>query len=207
MEQFPPNSAKARAADRGPRRVERVTSTAVRRRRPLGKQFRHTFFGGDARTAVEYMIVEVLIPAAKEAMVDAASSGFEKLIYGESRRKRGQGPLAGALGYVSYNRMGAQRGPAPTAVPQRMSRPARARHAFDEIVISSRTEAEEVLDRMYDLLSRYDSVTVADLYELTGIEPSHTDYKWGWSDLHGSSIGRVRGSGYVLDLPEPEPLG
>jgi hypothetical protein len=206
MEPFPGNSAKTRAADRDPKRVERVTSSAVRRRKPLGKQFKHTFFGGDARSAIEYMIAEVLVPAAKEAIVDAMSSGFEKLVYGESRRKRGPGPMAGALGYVSYNRQGAQRGPA-TVEPQRMSRQARARHAFDEIVIGSRTEAEEVLDRMYDLLSRYDSVAVADLYDLTGIESSHTDHKWGWRELHGSGVGRVRGGGYVLDLPEPEPLG
>jgi hypothetical protein len=80
------------------------------------------------------------------------------------------------------------------------------RHAFDEIVISSRQEAEEVLDRMYDLISRYDAATVADLYELTGLEGTHADQKWGWEDLRGSSVGRVRGGGYLLELPEPIAL-
>jgi hypothetical protein len=74
-------------------------------------------------------------------------------------------------------------------------------------VIASRQEAEEVLDRMYDLISQYDAVTVAELYELTGLESSHTDQKWGWEDLRGSGVGRVRGGGYLLELPEPISLG
>jgi hypothetical protein len=86
-----------------------------------------------------------------------------------------------------------------------MSRQARARHDFDEIVLESRTEAEEVIDRLFDLVSRYESATVADLYELVGLASSHTDHKWGWTDLRGAGVSRVRG-GYLLDLPDPHPL-
>jgi hypothetical protein len=90
--------------------------------------------------------------------------------------------------------------------PERvMSRQARARHNFDEIVLDDRAEAEEVIDRLFDLVSRYESASVADLYELVGLASSHTDHKWGWSDLHGAGVSRIRG-GYLLDLPEPEPL-
>lgn len=204
MEQFPPNSHKAekRGSDK---QVKQVTSTdAVRRKKPLGKQFSQTFIGGDAHTAMQYMLFNVLIPAAKEALVEAASSGFEKLIYGETRPKRGRpgmgGPSSGPLGYVSYNR--SQEGSQP---PQQkmLSKRSRTRHDFDDIVINSRQEAEEVIDRLFDLISKYDTATVADLYELTGLESSHTDHKWGWGDLRGATIGRVRGGGYLLNLPEP----
>jgi hypothetical protein len=86
-----------------------------------------------------------------------------------------------------------------------MSRMARSRHDFDEIVLQSRTEAEEVIDRLFDLVSRYDTATVADLYELVGIQGSHTDHKWGWTDLRGADVSRTR-DGYLLDLPDPIPL-
>lgn len=208
MENFPPNSRKAADAERGPKRVERVVSAnAVRRRRSLGKQFRHTFIGGDAKTAMAYVIFNVLIPAAKEALAEAGSSGIEKLIYGDSRPSRGRMP-GSPLGHVSYNRMAhsTQQQSRPQ-FPQSLSRRARARGSFDEIVITSRQEAEEVLDRLYDLISKYDSATVADLYELTGVASAHTDHKWGWTDLKGASVGRVRGGGYLLNLPEPEALG
>jgi hypothetical protein len=204
MEQFPSNSQKSKGA--GPKRVERVTSGDVRRRKqPLGTQFRQVFFNGDARMAAEYMVTNTVVPAVKEMMVDAVNSGVERLIYGENRHRRG--PM-GPLGHVAYNRM-SQRGPEPSRMPQpqQLSRPARMRHAFDQIIIGSRQEAEEVLDRMYDLISRYDAASVADLYELTGIESSHSDYKWGWDNLRGSSVGRVKGGGYLLELPEPVSLG
>lgn len=87
-----------------------------------------------------------------------------------------------------------------------MSRQARAQHNFDEIVLQSRTEAEEVVDRLFEVVSRYGSASVADLYELVGLSSTHTDNKWGWDDLQGAGVSRVRG-GFLLDLPEPEPLG
>lgn len=86
-----------------------------------------------------------------------------------------------------------------------MSRQARSRHDFDEVVLTSRTEAEEVIDRLFEVVSRYGTATVADLYELVGITGTHTDNKWGWTDLRGAGVSRVRG-GYLLDLPEPQPL-
>jgi hypothetical protein len=56
----------------------------------------------------------------------------------------------------------------------------------------------EILD------SQYEVVTVADLYELVGTEPTHVDTTWGWTNLKGAGVARVRGLGYLLDLPEPE---
>lgn len=209
MENFPPNSRKAESRSRDREKPQRVTSAAAeRRKKPLGRQFAHTFFGGDAKSASQYMVFNVLIPAAKEAMVEAAASGFERLIYGDHRPKRGGGPMSGPLGYVQYNRMGSQqpRQDKPP-LPRGLSRRARSRHDFGEIVIDSRQEAEEVIDRLFDLISKYDSATVADLYELTGLNSSHTDHTWGWTDLRGASVGRIRGGGYLLDLPEPEHLG
>lgn len=202
MEQFPPNSRKAETRAE-PKAIERVTSAkAVRRKQPLGRKFRQTFFGGDARSAVEYMAVSVLIPAAKEAIVEAASSGFERLVYGDTRPKRGR-PTSGPLGYVAYNRQGPARSDDRPPMPNRLPRQSRARHQFSDIVINSRQEAEEVIDRMFDLISKYDSASVADLYELTGLKSDHVDVKWGWNNLQGATVNRVRGGGYLLDLPEP----
>jgi len=202
---YPPNSKKVTAA-RHEKKVERVTSTeATRQKKSIGKQFSKTFFGGDAKTALHYVVFNVLIPSAKDMLADAGSQGIEKLIFGESRfrPRRGAGPPSGATGYISYNRMGM----GEKAQPYRtISKHARSQHDFDEIVLVSRTEAEEVIDRLFDLVSRYDTASVADLYELTGLSGSHTDHKWGWTDLRGASITRTRSGGYLLDLPDPEPL-
>jgi len=207
--EFPPNSARAKMESSEPetpedKKVEAVVTGEVKRRKkPLGKRFHETFFGGDAKGTAQYVIFSVLIPAAKDMLVEAGAQGIEKLVYGESKRRgsyRGVAPT----GRIAYHQMTPSDRPPPA---QTISPRARARHEFDEIILQSRGEAEEVLDRMFDLLSRYDSVSVADLYELTGVQSAYTDQKWGWTDLRGSSVHRTRAGGFLLDLPEPIPLG
>jgi hypothetical protein len=205
MESFPPNSDASRKPAVEPKRVERVTSAdAIRRKKSLGKQFQETFIGGNARTTMNYVLIHVLVPGVKDMLAEMGQAAIERFIYGDTRPRRG---TTNPLGNVAYHRMGPQRQRDDRPpFPNRLSRRARARHNFDEVVIPSREEAEEVLDRLFELISKYESATVADLYELTGIESSHTDQRWGWTDLRGSSVGRLRGGGYLLDLPEPDPM-
>ena len=203
IEEFPPNSEASKHAVE--KEITRVTSgDPVRKRRSLRKQFSETFIGGDFRSAMQYVMFDVLLPAAKDMIVDAGSSGIEKLIFGDTRRKGSTPPQAGPAGYVTYNRiaMGASRMASPARA---MSRRGRTRHDFDEIILDSRTEAEEVIDRLFDLVSRYETASVADLYELVGISSTHADHKWGWTDVRGAGVSRVR-DGYLLDLPEPHPI-
>jgi len=203
---FPPNSevSKRRTEDR---HVERVTSSeAIRKKKSLRKRFSESLVAGDGRMVVSYVLLDVLLPAVKDMIVDATHSGMEKLIFGESRRYRGvTRPQSGDLGYVQYNRYSSSSRMPMSSSQRAMSRQARARHDFDEIILDSRVDAEEVIDRLFDLVSRYDEATVADLYELVGLAPTHTDNKWGWTDIRGAGVTRTR-DGYLLDLPEPQPL-
>lgn len=204
---YPPNSevSKQDELNREKQLEPVISDGAVRRKKSLRKKFSEVFIAGSAKTAIGYALWEVLLPAAKDTVVEVITQGVEKLFFGDSRRYRGTTqPQAGPTGYVSYNRYSMQ---SRMTAPQRvMSRQARARHDFDEIVMESRTEAEEVIDRLYEVISRYESATVADLYQLVGLSASHTDNKWGWTDIRGSGVSRSR-DGYVLDLPEPIPLG
>ena len=201
---FPPNSdvSKRAAQDKN---IERVTSgEAVRRKRPLRRQFRDVFVGGTIRDAMHFVVLDVLLPAAKDMIVEAGSQGIEKLIFGEGRRYRGvTRPQSGPLGNIQYNRYSSTR--MPSSASRALSRRARAEHNFDEIVLDSREEAEEVIDRLFDLVSRYDTATVSDLYELVGLSSNYTDNQWGWTDLRGAGVQRIR-DGYLLDLPDPDPL-
>jgi len=202
--EFPPNSEASKKVRTEQKDITPVVSSgAVRRKKSLRKQFTETFVVGDAKTAVRYSLFDIMLPAARDMIVETLQQGIEKLFNGDSRKRGSTSPQAGPTGYVSYNRYamgGRSSGPS-----RAISRQARARHNFDEIVMDDRVEAEEVIDRLFDLVSRYESATVADLYELVGLASTHTDHKWGWTDLHGSGVTRIRG-GYLLDLPEPEAL-
>jgi len=200
--EFPSNSARRSQTSAPPpkeKSIKRVTTVeATRRKKPLGTQFREVFIAGNSKTTAQYVFFNVLIPAAKDALADAGSQAVERLIYGEATGPRRRGAPYQNLGHVNYQ--GASR-PRPQS-PQISDR-ARSAHDFGEIVIPSRADAEEVLDSMFEVLSRYDLVSVADLYDLVGMKSTHADQKWGWDDLKGASIRRVRHGGFLLDLPKP----
>lgn len=212
MQDFPSNSQKAKATDAPREQVQPVTSAQARgRKRGLGSKFKETFFGGTGRGAAEYAVTDVVVPGIRDMFYEALHSGLEHLFYGDrsngGRRRTTASPLTNQnLGHVPYESI--SRPTRATAQPARtLSREARARHSLAELVIPSHQEANEVLDRMYDILSQSGDVTVADLYTLTGVRVEHTDNKWGWYSLKGSKAIRTRQGGYLLSLPEPVPLG
>lgn len=211
MEEFPGNqqhqrdgaesrAGSGRSSRQEPKKVERVTSgDVVRRKKPLGKRFSEMFFGGDTRGTWSFVAWEVFIPAMKETFADVFTQGVERMIFGESRPgSRGRG--RGHTNYQRYSSGGRREEPRP-----QLSRRARATHDFDEIILNTRVEAEEVIDQLFELADRYNEATVADLYDLVGITGNYTDQKYGWTDLRGAGVTHVR-NGYLLDLPRPEPL-
>lgn len=189
-----------------PKKIEQVTVNEVqRRKKPLGKRFTETFVQGEAKGAASYVLYDVLIPAAKDAVADAFSQGIERMLFGEVRSRSRRGASAGPTTYTSYGRYSSGPANVRREEPRNISKKARGAHDFDEIILATRPEAEEVIDRLNELLSRYGSASVGDMYELVGITSNYTDEKWGWTDLRGSEIIRVR-DGYLLDLPRPDSL-
>ena len=209
MDEFPSNSKRPRKDERDevPQKdkklVRVVNGDVVRRKKSLSKRFREMVIGDDDTSVGEYLLLEVIIPNIKDLIADVATMGIERKLYGEVRsaaRRNGHRPGGGGLGHVRYDRVSGRRDERP-----QLSRNARAKHDFDEIVIPTRPEAVEVLDSMYDKLDKYEQVTVGDLYDLVGEDSSFTDERYGWTDLRGSGIRRVR-DGYLLDLPRTEVL-
>ena len=116
------------------------------------------------------------------------------LLYGETRSKS-----KGRDTKVSYTKY----------YDRDYDRPARSRgrygYDYDDIILDTRKEAEEVLDRMDDLIDNYGVVSVADLYDLVGISGNYTDNKYGWTNLRNADVQRVR-DGYLLKLPKALPF-
>ena len=186
------------------KRVDKVvTGEVIQRKRPLSRRILETFAGEDANTLGTFILFDVLVPAVKNMLSDAVSQGVERMFFGDSRPRHSSHRSQ----YTSYNRMYPSR--ANTAwrndESRQMTSRARATHDFGQVILDSRGEAEDVVDRLSALIEQYDVATVADLYELVGITSQFTDDKWGWTDLRGSSVRRVR-DGYLLELPRTVPL-
>lgn len=211
--EFPGNSKMPRPHSPVPEQEEKkvesvVTGNVEKRKKSLLKRFVNVFIGGDSKTVMHYVVMDVLIPQAKDMITEAASQGFERLIYGDSRPNRRGGPTGRPPGGgVPYNRY-AVRGnnPIGRTASEDHRRAAQPRSQnVDDILLATRVEAETVLDRLYDLLKAYENASVADLYSLIGWSSSYVDQKWGWTDLHGSAVRRAH-DGYILELPRAIPL-
>lgn len=184
------------------KKVEKVISgEAVQRKKSLGRRISESFTGEDVRSAGTYIVFDVLIPAAKAMISDAVSQGIERILFGDSRRG---GSGGSRKGYTVYNNMykgDTSSRPATTRDTNR----ARATHNFDDIVLATREEAEDVLLALQAIIDQYDVATISDFYELVGITGSYTDDKYGWSDLKGAGYARNR-HGFVLNLPRTSSL-
>lgn len=213
MDNFPANSHKAEP--QAEKRVQKVTvGKVVTRKAPLGRRLASLLIGAEAKQSWMAVLQDVVVPAARDMAADALSQGFERLIYGEPKSRPRRGPLLGGFQQgpnISYNRYNSPVGRAAGVSTRReetarpMSRQSRASHNFDEIILATRAEADAVLEQLYEVLSKYDVATVADLYELVGVTGEYTDEKYGWTSLHGSDITRIR-EGYLLNLPKPDVI-
>lgn len=213
MHEFPPNSSRAKRPAEEPKpepreKIEPITTAGeIRRKKSLGRKFKSAFIEGSARGAMESMVGDVVVPTVRDMLFEAVQAGFEKLIYGESSRVRRGAPRStdaySNVGRFNYQGISSSNKPPE---PRSISRRSRSRMDFGEVIIPTRQDAEEILERLYDELHRYESVPVAMVYELAGIQHSHTDFKWGWTSLRGAKVAKLRSGGYLLDLPEPISL-
>lgn len=162
------------------------------------KKFADVFVAEDVTSIKDYILMEVLLPAAKKAISDVVTNGIEMLLYGETRSKsKGRDSRVSYTKYYERDR------------DRDYDRPARRQgrygYDYDDIILDTRREAEEVLDRMDDLIDNYGMVSVADLYDLVGITGNYTDNKYGWTNLRNADVQRVR-DGYLLKLPKALPF-
>lgn len=214
MEAFPSNSHRAKEAPKEQdKKIEKVvTGPVVHRKKPLGRRFAETFFGGDAKGVGHYVLMDVIIPAVKDTVVDALTQTVERIFFGDSAASRRRSSSSSRPGYgqVNYTNYASKNRPSTSREPaQTYSRRAVGSHPMEDIIVSARIEAEEVIDRLGDLIEKYDSASVADLYELVGLSGAYTDNKWGWTSTQGASVRRIHHEGapaYLIELPKPEPL-
>lgn len=194
------------------RKLEKVISGSVKKqKRSFSKKLSETFLEDDTKSVGNYIFHDVLIPAAKSMLCDIIGwGGFAEMLLFNDRRggrnPRRTGSNRSHTSYGSYYRStDRDRGREPRDRGRDISRTSRSRHNFDEIVLETRGEAENVLSHLVDLVIDYDQATVADLYELVGITPEFTDNKYGWTDLSDAGVKRVR-DGYLINMPRTQIL-
>lgn len=204
------NKDKSKKVERPEKAIEKiVTGEVVVRKKSFGQRFKGIFFGGDFKTAATYVAADVLLPSLRNMLADATKGAVDRVIYGESAyTRRGRAPEYRPR--VQYNNPinRATRDPRELSarLPDQPPHPYRQnRHEASEIILASREEAELVLERLIDIVDKYDTASLADLYDLVGLKSDHVDNKWGWTFLNTAQVIQLR-EGYLLELPPLEVL-
>lgn len=177
-----------------------ITGTATVKKKSEARKFADVFIAEDARNVKSFIFLDVIVPAVKDLVVNMVQEATHRLFYGSSARtKERNGSFIADR--VSYDRF-SKKDDSWRRNGESRSTPS---YSYDTIILSTRGDAELVLDRMCEAVKEYGMVSVADLYELVGYPDQFTDHKYGWTSMRNAGISRVR-DGYRIDLPKPFPL-
>ena len=206
MEEYKSNSYRSKETQKNDnvkpedRKIEKVVTGVVKtKKKSKISQAMDNFISEDAKNVKSYVFGEVLIPAIKKAISDIVTDGIDIILYGEARG-RNKRSTADRVSYRSYydDRGGRNRMNERQAIMA-------GSYSYDDIILSTRGEAEDVLSRMDELIETYGLVRVADLHDLVGITGNYTDNKYGWMNIRNAEIIRVR-NGYMIKMPRAVPI-
>ena len=188
-------SQQQKEANKDKKQIQKVVSgkAKLKKKNELQK-FADVFISEDVKNVKSYVLGDVLVPAIKKAIVDIVTDGVNMIFYGGTRR--GGGSSGSKVSYRSYY---------DRKDDNRSDSRVRTGYSYDEIILETRGEAEEVLSQLSDLIDTYRVATVADLYDLVGISHNYTDNKYGWTNIRNAEAKRVS-DGYLLVLPKPIPI-
>lgn len=173
------------------KKIEKVVQGEVRSKKKSGLQkITDAFVPDDVANVKSYIIEDIVVPAAKEILLDSV-----KAILGINGKNGNKQTPASRVSYRQYYNNDSRRNYSSGGNRSRNS------YDFDDIVIDNRGEAEEVLDRMEEIITTYGLVSVADFYELVGVPSNYTDNNYGWSNLRNAYVDRLRDGGYIIKLP------
>lgn len=165
----------------------------------LVKKASSSMFASDRATIGNYIISDVLMPTIKQTLYDILTGSLSMAFWGNSRAGR-RTTFNGDK--VSYDKMFGRSQPS--------SKPSDRygdKISDDILRFKERRDAQDVLDRLGDIMAQYRSVQVNDLYEILGRTAPYTARNWGWYNLMGSKVRFDTYIGWwVLELPPVEPL-
>ncbi len=202
MDDFKPNSHKSKEETKEKqterKKLDKVISGTAKAKKNEIRKFTDVFISEDISNVKNYIIMDVLIPNIKRAISDIVTNGIDMILYGGNGRSAKKSEAS----KISYTRYYDQRDDGHRRVESTTSN----RYTFDDIIVPTRGEAEEVISRMDELIETYGVVSVADFYDLVGInDTNYTNNKYGWTNIVSAQPIRV-GDGYKIKLPKATPI-
>lgn len=197
---LPGNSDKAKEGSSPEKKV--IAKAKVQKKSAIKEALR-TFFVQDLPEIAEHLVIEVAIPAAKNAITDMVTQGIQQLLYGEVDPRRR--PTSGYTSYSSSSRNNRGNAYYRTRDTQRHEQRQSKPTNVEDLVFDTRGEAVDVIEYIAESIEDYGQVSVADLMSSVGIQPRYTDERWGWTTTDAFEIRQIR-EGWLVSADRPEPL-
>ena len=184
------------------KKVEKVVKGKVRRKSNPTRKLSDLFISEEAGNVKEYVIGEIVVPTIKRTIYEVVKCTIET-IFGIGGSDRNDKPRGSYVSYDKYSRSSSRR-----EEERRYSGGTRTRsgYSFDDIILPNKATADDVLDRMDEIIEEYGMVSVADMYDLVGESSNYTDNKYGWTNLGSAGSVRLSNGEYILKLPKALPL-
>lgn len=194
MENYRSNSNKSKQEER--KKVEKVVSGAAQK----GTVGKGGFFKSTVESVGQYLLHEILVPALKKTVDSMITNGSHMFLYGEASKRDSRGPSP--VPKVSYR----------SAYDDRRSDYAEddassyKGYNYGTVLLSTRGDAEDVLDRLAEIVGEFGVVSVADLYEMCGLDADWTDANYGWTSVRNVQVVRNSDGYYTLRMSRPSPI-
>lgn len=193
-------------------KLKKFEGISVTQTKPtLGKRFRESFGGQNLKVVAAAVLVEVIVPNAKDLLMAVIKEGAHRSIYGEGARKTGSSIGSSIVGSVTrarttnYSNISTQSRVVGGSGGGTLSSRERTQFDFSHLLFADRAEAEDVIEQMSNAIDEFGMVTVADFYDaIQQTGTGFTDQKFGWDAraFAGAKV-KVVSDGYVLLLPPP----
>lgn len=178
------------------------------------KSATESFLGEELDSVKDHIVNDMIIPSTKDAMSnmfggiidffnDMIHDFIDTMLFGADSHQQ---KTKASQTYVSYQGYYTKKNN-----NSRQKRPvtAKEQHDISELEYQTAEDARTVLYDMQDIINSYKSVSVAELFDLSGITLDWAERKEkekiGWTDLSGVSVRRRRGK-HILTLPRAERL-
>lgn len=197
---LPGNTDKAKE---GASPEKKVIAKAKVQKKSAIKEALRTFFAQDLPEIVEHLVIDVAIPAAKNAITDMVTQGIQQLLYGEVDPRRR--PASRYTSYSSSSRANRGTGYYESRRTERREPHQPKPTNVEDLVFDTRGDAVDVIEFIAESIDQYGQVSVADLMSSVGIQPRYTDERWGWTTTDAFEIRQIR-EGWLVSADRPEPI-
>ncbi len=199
MENYQSNSNKSKQQPQErPKQTKVIHGNARRQEKNSVQKLSDIFLPEDVGSIKHYILMDVLVPSIQRAIHDVITSTADAMLPGF----KSSGKKSNTASRVSYSHFGNRQYDERDA---RYAQPTTQRHMFDDVSVSTRGEAEDIVCRLQEACEEYGAARVGDLYDMAGVPCDQTYYKYGWTSVTSAQIIRCR-DGYIMKMPKAYPI-